>query len=66
MRTLFLSSLFSRWVLPLRLIGVATTLLGLSFVVLAADAAAIVIAVLGALIWQAGTLLKSARPGFDV
>ena len=56
MRTPFLSSPFSRWVLPLRLIGLATTLVGLSYVIVAADATAIVITVVGAIIWQAATL----------
>ena len=64
MRALIPSSSFNRWVLPVRLIGLATGLLGLSFVVVAAGATGIVLAVVGSLIWQAGTLLEKRSAEF--
>ena len=58
------SSSFSRWVLPVRLIGLATGLLGLSIVVVEAGATGIVVAVVGFLVWQAGTLLEERSTEF--
>ena len=64
MRALMPSSSFSRWVLPVRLIGLATGLLGLSIVVVEAGATGIVVAVVGFLVWQAGTLLEERSTEF--
>ena len=53
---------FSKWVLPLRLFGVAVLLYAFARMLAAPDATLIIFAVVGSLLWQAGTAAEEHSP----
>jgi CBS domain-containing protein len=64
MRHLSTRSATSKWVLPVQLIGLGIGLIGFLQIIAASDERGIVVAVIGSLIWQGGTLLKERSPLF--
>ena len=62
----YFKSPFSKWVLPVRLAGLGIVLLGFAQIVLASDAAGIVVAVIGSAVWQAGMALEKRSPLFQL
>jgi hypothetical protein len=64
MRHLRVRELFSQWVLPVRCIGLVICVVGFGRIVHSSDAMGILVAAIGSLVWQAGTLLKERSPFF--
>jgi hypothetical protein len=59
-----LTSPFSRWIYPSRLLGSIIMIYGIVRVLFASDVAGIVVGVFGALVWQLGTALEELSPLF--
>jgi CBS-domain-containing membrane protein len=61
----FLRSPFSQWVMPMRILAVLIVLYGFIRIFSAADAAGIIIAIVGSLVWQAGMFFEMRSSMFQ-